>query len=118
MCVCIKAFDMLLHNYKTHHINSLWDSLDHEELLINLVLELQMKCFTKSSSKQVPIFSPFLMMTLCVHKCSPCRKYVIFSSLCRNWVITNMKRLCSPPATNILVNIYISTFIWYLQDRR
>ena len=29
-------------------------SLDHNELLISLVLELQMKCFTKSSSKQVP----------------------------------------------------------------
>jgi len=46
MCVCIKAFDMLFYIYKTHHINSLLESLDHDELLICLVLELQLKCFT------------------------------------------------------------------------
>ena len=40
-------------------------SLDHEELLIRRVLELQMKCFTKSSSKHVPkkslVLWPYLL---------------------------------------------------------
>ena len=47
MCVCIKAFDMLFYNYKNTSYQLSLGHLDHEELLIRHVLELQIKCFTK-----------------------------------------------------------------------
>jgi len=84
--------------------------------------------------KQVPTFSPFLIMTLCVHEYSPCREYVICSpptenmfSPCRKQVITDIeKHVLSPYKKYIITNIYnkcseniflIKLLIWYLKDR-
>jgi len=123
ICVCMSRLLHAIPHIQPTLYQLFLAHLDHVGLLIRHVLELQMNLiftnvFIEIGSNILPLFDDD---ALCA-QVLPLQKICYLFLPLQKWVITDREIFCSPPATNILVHIYIvdlyQIFIWYLQDKR